>query len=130
MVFLHGSCLKSGPRFASGDIKANRETALTTNESLPRIRAIHSCDLARNRRPLELSTKRQTPPNSLSLLPLQELVCESQVRLDDDVEAAGSDEATVAERTKPLASNLPIESTPTIDGNPVGNLLRSRETQF
>ena len=61
----------------------------------PGVRFVHSRNLSRNGRPFELSSQRLTAALLQYFLPFQELVCEAEMWLDDDVQPASTDIAAV-----------------------------------
>lgn len=65
------------------------------NLALFRIRLVHERDLARYCSPFELTAKRFIASLTLEFLPLQEFVSESEMGLNDDIQAPGSDETAV-----------------------------------
>lgn len=64
--------------------------------SLASVGPIHRSNLASNRGPLELSPDRLAALLTLQFFPLEQFVRESQVGLNDHIEASRSDEAAAA----------------------------------
>ncbi len=98
------SCLNS-PFTPASRLELLRRARLF-QESRSGIRSIHARDLATDTLPFHLPLDASTAALPLTiflacplklemLIPLHELIHETKVRLDDDVEAAGSDEAAL-----------------------------------
>lgn len=76
-----------------------RRRKARSRESSSRIRPIHGRNFSCHSRPLKLAFEGLSPLDLLELIPFQELIGKSQMRLNDHIEPASTDETTARVRS-------------------------------